>query len=274
MKPIVNLFKILLVLTLTLNFNAIGSSPEDKIKLFDNKVYNPALLGLSDLVIDIEIPSITKELNKRKIFGKIKKVYFKLFWTPESSKIEVFGLPEGFVEIKKNLYMIVSGKIDLIIPKVLSKNLIGYTMTDEILKDGSFNIRAVDKTYKKRISEFDLSFSKDGILKKVKISNAAGAQDSQLNYKKTIKSKGKYILDSAKIINVVNGQKMISDKKIIYKKIKSFILPEKVIVKTYVEMPGPTKKNKKYSREIQHSVIVDNYEINKGLAKKYLRENK
>src|SRR4051812_30662915 len=94
------LFGLLLFTTLS-----YAQDPMAYIKNFESKVYSLKNKGVKDFVVDIENPQLTKQLNDQQVFGKLKEVYFRLYWTAEPMRLnmDVMGLPEGFVEVKEEL---------------------------------------------------------------------------------------------------------------------------------------------------------------------------
>ena len=99
----------------------------EELKRFEQIYYKPASNGLKDVVFDAEISGLTRLLNERKIYGDLKKVFFKVFWNRDKGYvIEVQGMPKGFLSLKNELRALMEKQLIFIFPKSLSKRFKGY----------------------------------------------------------------------------------------------------------------------------------------------------
>ncbi len=87
---------ILLMMILCLGGNVFAQDALTTLRVAQDKIYTPKAKALNDLVVDVINPTITKQLNEQMIFGNLKEVTFRIYWTanPERVAIDVIGMPE------------------------------------------------------------------------------------------------------------------------------------------------------------------------------------
>ena len=66
------------ILFLILSFSVFAS---EQFGLVDAKIYSLKNKGVKDVVFLLRDSQLTKKLNDQKIFGQLKDVHFKIYWT-------------------------------------------------------------------------------------------------------------------------------------------------------------------------------------------------
>ncbi len=248
------------------------------VKKFDNLQYRPELAGVKDLTVDIEIPLISRQLNEKVIFGKLDKVYFKLYWIDKGLvDVVIFGLPEGFFEIKRELKYMIMARFDLILPPSLEKVLAGYSLQLSNDKGGHIVI-GQDLSYLKMIRRYKLFFSRVGLVVELD-ATGGGDEKSTLEYFQPEWSKGKWVVQKILVTAKEAGSQGEVKSTIKYKKVDGFGFPVMMNSQTKQTLLQPLKnrrknKDKYYKRDFSSVVLFKNYKINRGLAQKWFRKHK
>lgn len=267
-------------LLLVLLFLSLGSHniwAQDKarelIKNFDVSSYRPQDKGLKEFVVQVEISNLTKQLNDQLIFGKLKNVYFKLYWIyPNETDVEVIGLPNGFTEIKSELKNLVSSRIDVIVPAMLEKKFEGYTFKHSS-QNGKEVIIASDSTQMKLISEIKATFDKDGKLLSLTNQKPMVVEESELSLIKKGYSENKWIIDEVDVKVNEGAQTTFIKTKIDYNSIEGYALPIKISSHTK-QVLSQGQEKKPIEREIDSSVEFKGYKINSGEASSHMKKIK
>lgn len=275
-----NIFKtLILIFSLSYvspyNAQAAKKTPSQLVKEFDESFYNPKDHGLKDLVFDVRIPGLTKQLAQKSIYGKLKDVFFRCYWTSKGKVfVEVKGMPEGFEQVKSGLIGMVHSRFDLVVPYPLFSRLDGYKLKILKQQDGAQLVQALDKSGLKMINEIYLTFDKEGKLVKLKTIDPLGHDISILKLSKEKFSKEKYIVDKVLVNSVKRNQEATMQNEVTYKEFDGFALPIVFISKTKQSLPQPHGGKEKYERELKSRLEFGNYKINKDLAKKYFSTQK
>lgn len=264
--------KWLLLILLSLNVFAQDKSL-DIIRAFDVSSYRPQDKGLKEFVVQVDISNLTKQLNDQLIFGKLKNVYFKLFWVyPNQYDVEVVGLPTGFNEIKNELKSLVAARLDIIVPTPLEKKFEGYSLKYSTVNTKD-QILATDTTQMKLINEIRATFDKEGKLLTLINQKPMMTEESELNLIKKSFSENKWIIEEI-AVKVNEGTQTTNIKTSIdYKSIEGYALPVKISSHTkQVLAQGQDKKP--IEREIDSIVEFKSYKINSGEASSHLKQLK
>lgn len=242
-----------------------------QIKNYEIRYYNPMKYGLKDLVYQVRILGLVDSLNREKIFGKLTDVYFMVYWIEKDQyKIEVFGLPKGFEERKKGLINeLIKNKLDFVIPRGLSKKLMGYRFRT-INAKGGYVVEGFDKSKLKAINRVQLRFDKEGRLRFLRTFSPLGVQISTFEMSAKPWSKNKWLIDEMKVETIQGGNKNIYDHQIFYKKIGSYGFPTQIKITSWREMYNPkniavTDKGSEPPQKTVYS--FSNYEVNTGKAR-------
>jgi hypothetical protein len=243
--------------------STVWSNELSLLRSFDNNLYNPTQKQVTSMNFKVRVSNLVEVLNQRFNWEPRKDVYFQVKWKPKRNfKIEVHGLPDGFVELKNELISLISNRIDFVVPLPLIEKFKGYRLSYYSQKKGT-TLKAIDPSYKQIASEMYLSFDKNGILEKIKAQSPVGTLNSKFKFMKTDWSKGKYVLDEY----VVSAIKGIQSSKTIhtlsYQKIKSFYFLDQLQIKTIYELIMPQDKEDKEPRkqEVISIVSFSDYEI-------------
>lgn len=232
------------------------------LKNFDKALYNPSqeIKGLS---FKVRVSNLLEVLNSRFAWEPRTDVYFLVQWKPERNfKIEVMGLPAGFVELKNELISLISNRIDFVIPMPLVMKFRGYQLSYQSQKD-DIVIKALDPSYQQIVSEMYLTFDGPGSLKKIRAQSPIGTMVSSFEFKKTDWSKGQLVLDHFTVKAVKGIQTSITSNKISYEKVKNYYFPSSVEIKTNYEivMPNSPNKESKNKNEVVSVITFSDYQI-------------
>ena len=164
--------------------------------------------------------------------------------------------------------------MDYVLPQKLAPKVRSYSLKSEGGKDGTNRIVGTDRTHQRGINEIEISFDKEGKLKKFKTKSPMGSQTSTLSMSKKSWSKNKWVVDDVTVTSVQGIQITRMRNKLTYKNIEGFGFPEKVEVTTTQELQiASNAKDKKNKRTVKSEIKFSNYLINKGVAKKKIMDN-
>jgi hypothetical protein len=238
-----------------------------EIKEFDIRYYHPENFGLKDLVFEVRVSNLVETLNKRQNFGKIEDLYFKIYWMfPGQYQIKVNGFPNGFKEIKYQLKQMIKNRLDFVIPLKLSPRVRGYEL--KYSKSEKYTaIKGKDRVGSSPVSEIQLKFKKNGMLKEFKTFSPTGVNTTDFNLKTKGWSNNKWVVDkmTTKLIQGVQLTTIENDFE--YESVKGFGFPTKVDIVTTQEIMVNNKSNK---RSVNSSITFSNYEVNTGKAQRYM----
>jgi len=236
------------------------------LQAFDKKTYTPRQKAVTDLIVDIESEKMKEELNEQKIFGNIKNLSFRFYWTaqPERLAVEVLGLPEGFKEVKENLKVNALSLFEDIIPIPLEKKFSNFKFT----RKSKQLIEAKDNNSLAPISSYDLVFNNENVLSEVIAKRAVGEMVTKFVYDKTSFSDGRLVLKAQDIFIEESGQKVNIKKEISYQIVAGVGLPQMINVTT-------KQSGSSGNLERVENLKFSNYQVNKGEALKFfLSESK
>ena len=114
----------------------LAGGADNYIEQVDQRIYRPEKAGLQDLVVDIEIPQLTEQLNKQRSYGTVTRLYYRLYWTLDPMRLqgEVKGISPGFTGLRDNLTTIFKDKINFIFPLLLKEKIKTFAMEAKSLK--------------------------------------------------------------------------------------------------------------------------------------------
>jgi hypothetical protein len=258
------IMKFILLLLVVISLNALAQDPLMYLNSFDSKVYSLKTKGVKEFVVDIENSKITKQINDQMIFGNVKEVIFRTYWTssPERIAIEVIGLPEGFREIKEELKVAIYSIIDNLIPMTTAQRFAGYKFHSGATPK---EFVAQDSTGIANVQSFVLKFSNEDCLTEVTGKKTIGTLITVPKYEKGSFSSGKWVLKSLTTTNSENGQSMIVKKDLKYGSSQGIGILSEVTVTTEQRSEAPGAK----SLISEETVSFKNYKINAGEAMKY-----
>lgn len=266
------LFVLLLLVTST---SLLAQTTQPKvIETHDLRSYHPENQGLKDLVFDVVIPELTDHLNKEQIFGKLKDVYFRVYWVFQGGVfVDVIGMPRGFLERKAILKSIIAPRLNFVIPQTVASMVRGYTFSETRGDAGETVLRGEDRTNMNYINRIHLVFSKEGLLKRSIMSSPSGEQTSEMEMKTAGWSNGKYVLVGVQNKSIEGAQTITMNTNIKYKNIDGYGFPEEIETVTKQVLNQIVKdKVKETERELKAKVLFKNFQVNKGVAGKKLAE--
>lgn len=245
-----------------------AQDPAALLKASDDKIYSPRAKGLTDLVVDIVDPQLTKQLNDQQIFGIVNEVSFRVYWTakPERIAIEVQGLPEGFREIKEELKARAIGNFETIVPIPFETKFKEYQ-----LRPGTGGQRAIiasDKTGLAAIPEFVFRFDAESRLSQIEAKKAIGTQVTTFEWKKSPWSEPRSHAQRSVSVAVDGPQTTEVTTETSWQVVAGLGLPAsvKTVTKQTLKAPGQPKP---IERKVEDLVFFKNYKANQGEALKW-----
>lgn len=254
----------------------VDKEARELVKQFDLASYHPDALGLKDLVVDIRIDNLTKQMNEQAVFGKLQDVYFQLAWmAPDKLHVEVKGMPDGFLEVKNELSNMVARRFDYIVPQLLAPKLSMYSLNLNKQKDGTNLVRAIDRTGKSDVNEITLLFGKNNELLHLETKRPSGSELSVMKHSHPEWSPSKWILSELAVSSLNAGQKIVSVISLSYGKFSGFGLPTELETKTKQGLAAAVAavdgKNQNQEREFTTKMTFSSYKVNVGEAAKIFK---
>lgn len=256
--------KIFILLISLCSLTAFAQEPLSQINNFDQKVYSLKTKGVKDFVVDLESSKLTKQLNEQMIFGRIKELIFRVYWTanPERLAIDIIGLPEGFKEIKEELKLNITSMLENLVPLSIEKKFVGYSITKGKQNGEYF---AKDQTGVAPIPGYILKFDQQNRLVGIEGKKPVGNFQIIPNYSKEPFSDGKWVLKSQVTNSSENGQEFTSKKDLYYTSHQGIGVLSQVKITTQQKWSAPDTK----PLTIEETMNFRNYKIDTGDGLKY-----
>ncbi len=266
---ILSRIKILFLIFLSV-FSINAFTLPEIIKEFDLRYYDPQNFGLKDLVFDVRISNLADFLNEQKSFGKVKDIYFRVYWMyPDRYKVEIFGMPDGFKEVRSQLIDLVRLRMDYVIPKKFSDRVKHYEISMKKNGSGTYYV-GKDKIHEMPFYEINIWFD-DAKLKRYRTYGASGSSDTNFDMSVKSWSHNKYVIDKMEVKSFEGMQRTKTINKFVYESYDGIGLPKEIIVSLDQEMNAAEDiKEDKNKRKMNSTIEFSNYKINKGIAKNYL----
>ena len=263
--------KILLFLLITMHIFCI-STTYASIQKFDQKHYTPINYGLKDLVFEIQMPGLLPLLKEKMKLTNLEDIYFRIYWIlPNIYRVEVNGLPEGFIQLRTTLTQQIHAQMEYIIPRTLTKKLEGYEMKTK--KEGKMTVvMGIDKTGMKDINEVKLFFNNSGQLVKTITFSPMGIITSNNKMLTPTWSQKKFVISEKNTLHKEGMFTTTTKTNVKYGKFKNFGFPKELLSITKLQSTGKNKK-KRTLRMSTTRMKFRNYIINQGIAKKYIDES-
>lgn len=226
--------------------------------------------NILDLSFDIRIEGQSEELTKQKTYGKIKDLYYTLYWLPTGNiDIKVNGLDGKWRELRTSLKSNLYGIVEVLFPSSLFKVTRGYEMS----LIGKSTVKAEDKSYQKAFQEMFLKFDKVGALTEIKSKNSLGTQILTFINEKNRATKNNYITKKIIKKNFYGPRTINSIISISYSNEGRYFLPNGVDLTTELSVP-PGGEGKSEERVVKKSsrVKFSNFSVNKNVAMKYFKK--
>lgn len=267
--------KLLLFMLLAAISSAFAQDKIEELEQYEIRSYAPQKSGVTDLVFEARIDHLTETLAKNLVLGKLVDVSFKIYWlSPSQYKIEVQGLPKGFVEIKSDLIALIKGKLEFVLPEKFSERFKGYTLKAEPIADGKL-IRAIDTTYTMAVPEVDVTIDKAGQLKTVESRAPMSAVKTEFFHSPKSWSNNKLVLDKVVLSSKQGSAKLTTINDLDYISVNGVGFPSKITIKNVSEVTIPAtekEKEKKVKNETGSVIRFTKYEVNSGKAQRYIND--
>lgn len=240
----------------------LAQDPKAYLKSFDSKVYSLKTQGVQDFTVDLVSSRLTKQMNDQMIFGPVKELVFKVYWTasPHRVAIEIQGLPDGFKEIKEELKVSVLTALEDLIPLPLEEKFPNHQFTQG---PGMKEITAKDQSGLALVPAYILKFDGQDRLTTIEAQKPVGTFSVVNQYEKTPFSNQKWVLQSQTTSGAENGQSITSTKAFTYS------TQEGIGVLTRISVSTEQKWRDAAPLKSQEIVELKNYKINAGEALKY-----
>ena len=259
------MLKITLIFSLLFSASmAFSQDPSTTLKLVDSKIYSLKNKGIKDFSVDISSSKLTQQINSIGTFGQVKELYFRVYWTlaPEKVDIEVFGLPEGFKEVKEELKLSVVNLLDNILPLPLEKRFAGYAFS----ASGPGSIAAKDTTGIAEIPNLTIKIDQQLRITEIQGIKPVGSVIITPVYEKDSFSDGRWVLKKQITKTSENGQEINSVRTLAYAPFDGISAVRSVSVETEQRFVGRAD-----SKPVSFSETIEfkNYKINNGAAAKH-----
>lgn len=252
---------------------SIGNVRAELLDRLDLAYYRPQANGISDLVFDMRISGLTDELNAREVFGKLKDIFFRVYYT--SSKpllVEVFGMPKGFRQVKDEIINLARLRTDFVLPVALSDRLKNFKFKEVSSTTGIKKYEGMDPNYRDDITRVTLSVTPQYSIKELAIFRPTGIERSRFHMKKFPWSKGKVALDNFDVETRHGHQVMKSFYQFEYSLESGYGFPKKITINNEMMLQKPVSKSPDlYPRNLSTTITFSNYKVNTGEAEKILR---
>lgn len=269
---------LLIAFGIFLNTNLISplfAQQIEELEMYEIRNYDPQKVGVTDLVFEARIEKLTEILNKAGNFGKLTDVYFKIYWlSPSKYTIEVMGLPKGFKEVRDDLMTLIKGKLEFVIPEKFSNKLKGYSLTSANSAEGKL-IRATDPTFTMSMPELNITFDRNGRLKRVDTNAGYSTSTTEFFQSPKAWSQNKLVIDKIVTVTKANAMTNTVTNEVDFTSINGVGFPSRVKVKnvTEVKIPATEKEKARVEKAETGSVInFSKYEVNTGKAGRFMTE--
>lgn len=249
--------------------SAVSQDALTTLRVAQDKIYTPKAKALNDLVVDVVNPGITKQLNEQMIFGNLKEVIFRIYWTasPERVAVDILGMPEGFREIKEELKAVVVRNLEIIIPIPLEMKYQGYQfkMSSKQIK----TVIATDQSNMQPIPEFEIMMDSEGRVQEVVAKKPIGIVSTRFTWNKSTWSEPRSHLLETKTRSEEGPQRTEIQSVTSWQTISGVGLPSLVKTKTSQVLSQPGQPNKPIERSYEEVIYFKNYKVNVGEAMKW-----
>lgn len=256
--------KLAIFLFYLLSQSIFAQDPIAYLSNVESKIYSLKSKKVNEFTVEVESTRFTKQIKEQPIFGNVKNLIFKVYWTanPERLAIEVLGLPDGFLEIKTDLKNNIAPLIEEIIPRSFQQKFSGYKFQYDPKK---MEITASDTTRMALVPTYILKFDTKDRLVEIIGKKFVGSFNQTFNYSSKDFSGGMVVLDQMTILNTESGQTVTVKKEYDYQKNQGLGVLAGIDL-TIEQAQGASSKKVNSQKE---KVIFKNYKINTNEAMTY-----
>ncbi len=251
------IFALMIVFTSTA---AVAQAPSVYFSLFDRKVYSLKNKGVRDFVVDMTSARLLDQVNDQKIFGKVKELVFRVYWTqsPERLAVDVIGLPEGFIEAKTQLRTMALPLLDNLLPMTVEQRFPNYKITPgKVARE----FIATDSSGLAPIPSYVLKFDDQDRLSEIIGKKPLGSWNMNWVYEKKAFSEGRWVISQVTVSNNESGQVVKTNRKLNYGNAQGMGVLTEVILSVEQQGEKPVRT--------EESIEFKNYKINTGEGMRY-----
>ncbi len=261
-----------------------GAKIADEVTLHDVKMFDPKANGLRDLVFELRMDNLTEILKSNYPFGKLTEVYYKIFWfndeaNGENWQIDIYGLPNGYEEIKADLRKLVMHKMEFIIPKKLTSLVDGLVYEPVSIGQKKY-LKFIDPTMSKITSDLLLAFDGSGKLTEYLTKNNERQLKMTFDYISMPTFNGKFAVKRHSVLNEGPKNSSTVTHSLEYGPFGTFHMPVKITIQTQNKFTvvnvknGKAEKEKTQTQDLSSVLRLSKYEINTGKGKNKILHGK
>lgn len=235
------------------------------INQYDQKKYSPATSGVKDLVFEVRLKNLAKDLKERFALTKVSDPHFVVYWlSPGKTAVDVRGLPPGFDALKNELKKVILMNLEYVVPQDMAPRFRSYEFKELKKNADEVVVRGTDRTQGNFVSEVELAFNTAGILTNLKSMTPAGTENVSFKSSKKTWSHSKDALDeTVTSIKQVGG--VIENKTTIsYENYNGVGLPESITTISTIKI-----ENEEVKEQGSATLNFSEYKINSGDAQKF-----
>lgn len=257
-----------------INHSAFPQQKISEIEQSDIRSYSPVNYGLKDLVFEIRISNLKELLEEQYNLKNLIDVYYKVYWIfPGQYKIEVEGVPKGFVDLNYELREMIKDKLEFVIPMPIAAKIRGYELSYKD-KSASVVVQGVDRSQLSNVSRIELELEPSGKLKSLSSFSPVGVSKSLFDYNIKPWSHNKWVISKYEtVVPNLNGEvRIVHD--VSYLSQSGLGLPEEIDVKTIQTFKVQVSADKFETKKNEMGSIISfsKYEINTGKAQRYITQ--
>lgn len=245
-----------------------------EIEQIDLRAYSPVNYGLKDLVFEARISNLKELLEDQYNLKNLIDVYYKIYWIfPGQYKIEVEGVPEGFVDLRLELRELIKDKLEFIIPLPFASKIRGYELSYKS-KEPTIVISGVDRSQTRDVNRIEMELDQKGRLLSLTGFSPRGMSRSEFDLKIKPWSHNKWVIEKFQNSNPFPGGEVRVVHDIKYDSLAGLGLPSEIEVKTIQTISVPSKDGEPESKTVEQGskIVFSKYEINSGKAQRYITQ--
>lgn len=257
--------KIFILFFCLLSLPGHGQSLPAPIDQFLNNIYYPLGDEINDLYFEVTEDDLTKSLNQKMVYGKLKDVFLKVYFTKKDGwAVEVQGLGDGFKELKDTLISSLISPYLYLFQAGFREFFVGYDFT---LRQDKLSYQGLDKTQKKAHSEIKVSLGKNGEIISWEGIDVQGSTRITPKWTEAKWAKGKKVIEQVKTELISKSGQFTSLTEVDYQEVKGKGLPSKIeFTQTW---PKGSKNGKDPLPPIEREFNLRTYKVNEGVSQKY-----
>ncbi len=235
--------------------NSVLAQPENLLKTWDEKVYNPRDFGLNSLSFEARVSGLTENLKSNLIIPSIKDVFFRVTWNIKKGfSVKLVGLPIGFTEIKNSLEITMVDKLRFFIPNKIFESMQGYELSAQKL-DSGIQYSLDDKTFLKEITKIEVFFNAEKKLSKVELK---GREINTFTYERQPDSQ-KLLLKNLLVEFVGDQSTYAMSYEVNYTNVEKYYFPKSINIISKLQSSVGEKGQKQVFAEVKSKITFSNF---------------